>query len=464
MHGYQLSKRLADTLGGFWKVSYGSLYPALRRLESEGAVEPVFPKDDVGRRKNVYRITAKGEALFAELLQEAAPESSEDNRFRVRLAFFRYLKPETRLRLLEKRRAYLEDRLSDIKTVAQELPRADRRLHAVADAARRGGHRAGHRLARRPDRDGTAPGARRRRDRGRLVVVAVDGGRPPGVSRRPTAAASQADAEEPSAAPGRKPRARRRAGPPRPRPSRRPPPTVSAPGPAHPAGPLPPFARRSVPREEDPSRHRRRGELLLVAGAGPRVLQGRLARAACARPHARPARRLPRVRRRGRGRVRRGRQEGRQGRVRGDLHRAEQHHPVRRRAADSASRSSAAPTLDGLGKYYRETIDESDAQPVDVAAALREAEADVVVSYLPVGSEEATKFYAQAAIDAGAGFVNCMPVFIASNAGMGAQVRRGRACRSSATTSRARSAPRSSTASSPSSSRTAASSSTGPTS
>ena len=116
MHGYQLSKRLTDTLGAFWKVSYGSLYPALKRLEREGAVEPVFDRDDVGRRKNVYRITAKGEALFAELLQEAAPESWEDNRFRVRLAFFRYLKPETRLRLLEKRRAYLEDRLSDIKT------------------------------------------------------------------------------------------------------------------------------------------------------------------------------------------------------------------------------------------------------------------------------------------------------------------------------------------------------------
>ena len=62
MHGYQLSKRLADTLGGFWKVSYGSLYPTLRRLEREGAVEPVFAKQEVGRRKNVYRITQKGES------------------------------------------------------------------------------------------------------------------------------------------------------------------------------------------------------------------------------------------------------------------------------------------------------------------------------------------------------------------------------------------------------------------
>jgi len=73
------------------------------------------------------------------------------------------------------------------------------------------------------------------------------------------------------------------------------------------------------------------------------------------------------------------------------------------------------PTLDGLGKYYREVIQESELAPVDVARALREAEDNVVVSYLPVGSEGAARYYAQAAIVAGAGFVNCMPVFIASD-------------------------------------------------
>ena len=73
------------------------------------------------------------------------------------------------------------------------------------------------------------------------------------------------------------------------------------------------------------------------------------------------------------------------------------------------------PTLDGLGKYYRETIDESDAEAVDVVAALRESKADVLVSYLPVGSEQADKFYAQCAIDAGVAFVNALPVFIASD-------------------------------------------------
>src|SRR2546421_4052345 len=73
------------------------------------------------------------------------------------------------------------------------------------------------------------------------------------------------------------------------------------------------------------------------------------------------------------------------------------------------------PTLDGLGKYYRQTVEESDEAAVDVVAALREARVDVVVSYLPVGSEAADRFYAQAAIDAGCGFVNALPVFIASD-------------------------------------------------
>jgi myo-inositol-1-phosphate synthase len=73
------------------------------------------------------------------------------------------------------------------------------------------------------------------------------------------------------------------------------------------------------------------------------------------------------------------------------------------------------PTLDGLGEYYREAIDESDEQPVDVVAALRESGAQVLVSYLPVGSEEADRFYAQCAIDAGVAFVNALPVFIASD-------------------------------------------------
>ncbi|MFL4472955.1 inositol-3-phosphate synthase [Paeniglutamicibacter sp. MACA_103] len=70
-------------------------------------------------------------------------------------------------------------------------------------------------------------------------------------------------------------------------------------------------------------------------------------------------------------------------------------------------------TLDGLGKYYRETITESSAEPVDMVAVLKAAQVDVLVCYLPVGSDAAAKFYAQACIDAGVAFVNALPVFIA---------------------------------------------------
>jgi myo-inositol-1-phosphate synthase len=73
------------------------------------------------------------------------------------------------------------------------------------------------------------------------------------------------------------------------------------------------------------------------------------------------------------------------------------------------------PTLDGLGHYYKDEITEASEPPVDVTAELRSREIDVLVNYLPVGSEAAARHYAQAAIDAGAGFVNCMPVFIASD-------------------------------------------------
>jgi myo-inositol-1-phosphate synthase len=74
-----------------------------------------------------------------------------------------------------------------------------------------------------------------------------------------------------------------------------------------------------------------------------------------------------------------------------------------------------APTFDGFGEFYREVAEESPAEPVDVTAALRESGADVLVSYLPVGSEEAQRHYAQACLDSGVAFVNAIPVFIASD-------------------------------------------------
>jgi myo-inositol-1-phosphate synthase len=83
--------------------------------------------------------------------------------------------------------------------------------------------------------------------------------------------------------------------------------------------------------------------------------------------------------------------------------------------ADLGVAVQRGPTFDGLGKYYREVIEESPAPVVDVAAALAAAKADVLVSYLPVGSEVAQKYYAQACLDAKVGFVNAIPVFIASD-------------------------------------------------
>jgi DNA-binding PadR family transcriptional regulator len=111
MHGYELRKQLAQKLGLFWTVSFGSLYPTLRRLERRGAVEKVA--GDLGvRRKQVYRITSAGEAEFLELL-EGGGGAWEEDKFSLRLAFFRYLKPEMRVRLLERRRSYLDEKLDE---------------------------------------------------------------------------------------------------------------------------------------------------------------------------------------------------------------------------------------------------------------------------------------------------------------------------------------------------------------
>lgn len=113
MHGYELRKQLSQKLGLFWTVSFGSLYPTLRKLEKRAAVEKIFPEDSTTRRKQVYRITEKGEREFLELLSEGASSTFEEDKFSLRVAFFRYLKPEMRIRLLERRKAYLQDKLEE---------------------------------------------------------------------------------------------------------------------------------------------------------------------------------------------------------------------------------------------------------------------------------------------------------------------------------------------------------------
>lgn len=114
MHGYELKKELTAQLGQYWQVSYGSLYPSVRRLEKTGAVERVYPTQDVARRKNIYRITKAGEKLFEQRLCEQ-PAVLDDARFGIRLAFFRYLNTSERVELLERRRAYLTERMADLR-------------------------------------------------------------------------------------------------------------------------------------------------------------------------------------------------------------------------------------------------------------------------------------------------------------------------------------------------------------
>jgi len=120
-------------------------------------------------------------------------------------------------------------------------------------------------------------------------------------------------------------------------------------------------------------------------------------------------------------------------------------------------------THDGIGKYLSQMVKKAPGATADIVRILKETKTDVVVSYLPVGSEMATKGYVEQVIEAGCGFVNCIPVFIASSPYWSKRFTEGRsasprrACRSSATISRARSAPRSRTVCSPTCSKTAAS-------
>jgi len=114
MSGYELQKALTAKLGAFWRVSFGSLYPCLKRLNAEGALE-VLDSPYVSRKKHTYRLTDRGELLFQELLESADTHDFEQDRFPLRLAFFRYLKPESRIDQLERRRGYLQQRLADLR-------------------------------------------------------------------------------------------------------------------------------------------------------------------------------------------------------------------------------------------------------------------------------------------------------------------------------------------------------------
>jgi DNA-binding PadR family transcriptional regulator len=139
MHGYELRKQLAQVLGGLRSISYGSLYPALKRLHAAGYVttdEPdpraPLPADApalTGRRgKVVYTITAEGKERFHELVSQAGPEAYDDGGlFGVRLAFFRHTAADVRLRILEGRRRTVEQQREGLRaSLARTRQRLDR--------------------------------------------------------------------------------------------------------------------------------------------------------------------------------------------------------------------------------------------------------------------------------------------------------------------------------------------------
>ena len=121
MHGYELRKRLSGVLGTFHAISYGSLYPCLKDLEARGLLvedgEAAASAPLSGKRgRIVYRLTAEGKEHFQALIDEAGPDTWEDERFGVRLAFFGRTEASVRLRILEGRRSRLEERLDALRS------------------------------------------------------------------------------------------------------------------------------------------------------------------------------------------------------------------------------------------------------------------------------------------------------------------------------------------------------------
>jgi DNA-binding PadR family transcriptional regulator len=142
MHGYELKKRLSDVFGVPSSVSFGSLYPALARLEAAGAVRavpqvtgPAVTSRRADRRRKVYGITAVGADMFGDLLSATEGGGEDERSFHLRLAFARYLPPESRLGLLEQRRAVLGDRLAQLASRARAR-RDDRYMRILSERQR----------------------------------------------------------------------------------------------------------------------------------------------------------------------------------------------------------------------------------------------------------------------------------------------------------------------------------------
>ena len=124
LHGYELRKRLAAVLGPFRALSYGSLYPCLRRVQGKGLIEEVdvtaatesaAPPLSARRARVVYAITADGKEEFATWANQPGPEAWEDEGFAAHLAFFSRTEARVRLRILEGRRSRLEERVQTLR-------------------------------------------------------------------------------------------------------------------------------------------------------------------------------------------------------------------------------------------------------------------------------------------------------------------------------------------------------------
>lgn len=127
LHGYELRKRLASTLGALRAFSYGSLYPCLKQLSAKGYVTEQAEAGGTGKRSRiVYQLTAEGKEHFASLLDESGPSAWDDEGFGVHFAFFGRTDAATRLRILEGRRTRLEERMAGFRSaLARSRERVD---------------------------------------------------------------------------------------------------------------------------------------------------------------------------------------------------------------------------------------------------------------------------------------------------------------------------------------------------
>ncbi|EGD54505.1 PadR family transcriptional regulator [Gordonia neofelifaecis] len=140
MHGYELRKRLTGLLGAFRAFSYGSLYPTLRRMQTDGLIaedEPdTFTGAKVRRARRVYRLTTAGEERFSELVADTGPQNYTDDGFGVHLAFFSRTPAVARMRILEGRRRQVEERREGLRDLLGRTTRTNdhytRQMHELS--------------------------------------------------------------------------------------------------------------------------------------------------------------------------------------------------------------------------------------------------------------------------------------------------------------------------------------------